>query len=347
MALQYDRTLVKKRDFLFDNYKALLILLVVTGHFLDLNYKNNTFLYTLKWLIVSFHMPAFIFISGYFSKKEMPAGKIIKTLAVPYVVYECIYYLLYVFILDKQTGLSLIYPKFSLWYILALFVWRIITPAFQKLPFHMVISIAAGLLIGCSGMKDNFLSLPRIIVFYPFFLAGLAFNRDLIDKYRNTCTKILAALTVALFTLYLILDPAHKEYSPKIFYGRYNYDFLDQDIPEGVLIRLFCYVIGFTMTFAVAFLIADRRTFFSYLGTRTMAVYLFHGLLYSYLKHSSKLLQQINTIPESVLLLCFCIGLVFLFSWKPLTNFTNQIANFKYQLPTTYYQTYIKTPKPL
>lgn len=41
-------TTTAKRDFLFDNYKAVLIVLVIMGHFTDLNYGNNAFLYNLK-----------------------------------------------------------------------------------------------------------------------------------------------------------------------------------------------------------------------------------------------------------------------------------------------------------
>lgn len=83
----------KNRDYLFDNYKTLLILLVVIGHFIEPCYDNNWLLTGLKWLIVSFHMPAFIFISGYFSKKDLPITLLIKKLLIPYVVYEVIYYL--------------------------------------------------------------------------------------------------------------------------------------------------------------------------------------------------------------------------------------------------------------
>ena len=50
----------KPRDYLFDNCKAFLILMVVLGHFTEGSYQHTDFLYTLKWLIVSFHMPAFI-----------------------------------------------------------------------------------------------------------------------------------------------------------------------------------------------------------------------------------------------------------------------------------------------
>ena len=81
----------KQRDYLFDNYKAFLILLVVIGHFIEPAYNNNTLLYTLKWLIFSFHMPAFIFISGYFSKRELPFLTLVRKLLVPYVIYELCY----------------------------------------------------------------------------------------------------------------------------------------------------------------------------------------------------------------------------------------------------------------
>ena len=85
----------KPRDYLFDNCKAFLILMVVLGHFTEGSYQHTDFLYTLKWLIVSFHMPAFIFISGYFSKRELSLSALIWKLGVPYLVYEVVYYLLY------------------------------------------------------------------------------------------------------------------------------------------------------------------------------------------------------------------------------------------------------------
>lgn len=48
-----------QREYLFDNYKVLLILLVVIGHFIEPSNDQNPFLYELKWGIVAFHMPAF------------------------------------------------------------------------------------------------------------------------------------------------------------------------------------------------------------------------------------------------------------------------------------------------
>ena len=57
---------VKERSPLFDNMKMVLIILVVFGHALEeisLEHEYGI----IRACIYSFHMPAFIFISGYFS----------------------------------------------------------------------------------------------------------------------------------------------------------------------------------------------------------------------------------------------------------------------------------------
>ena len=105
----------QQREYLFDNYKVLLIILVVIGHFIEPCYDQNSFLYELKWGIVAFHMPAFIFISGYFSKRIPSIKRLIQGLVIPYFVYELVYYFLYTLVLDKHTGLYFDRPKFSLW----------------------------------------------------------------------------------------------------------------------------------------------------------------------------------------------------------------------------------------
>lgn len=321
------KNIAKKRDYLFDNYKVLLIFLVVLGHFIEPAYGNHIFINALKWMIVSFHMPAFIFISGYFSKRELPVHVSIQKLLVPYLIYEVIYYLFYTFIIQKDTGLYLARPKFSLWYLLALFVWRIITPYVKKIPYHFILSVAAGLLIGCSDMPGNFLSIPRILVFYPFFLAGMYFDRQTITKFRTRTNQWIAgALTVICFLL-VAVGPFGSEYSTKIFYGRYNYESLGQSVLEGILCRSACYIVGFILTFALLMLVSENETSYSYIGTRTMSVYLFHGLAYNLVKDCMDVLESVNTLNETLLLIAGCAALTKLFAAKPLVTFTNNVSN--------------------
>ena len=323
-------TSFKKRDYLFDNYKVLLIFLVVVGHFIEPAYGNNNFINALKWIIVSFHMPAFIFISGYFSKRDIPFHVSVRKLAVPYLVYEIIYFLFYTFIIQKETGLYLARPKFSLWYLLALFVWRVITPYVKKVPHHMLLSIAAGLLIGCSDMPGNFLSIPRILVFYPFFLAGMYFDREFITKFRTKKNQIAAGVITALSLAFVAIGPFTRIYSTKIFYGRYNYESLGQSLIEGIVCRIICYIISFILTYALMFLVSEKETSYSYIGPRTMPVYLFHGLTYNFIKDCTDILENVNTAGETIVLLTACAVLTKLFAAKPLVTFTNQVSDLHF-----------------
>lgn len=317
----------KTRDYLFDNYKALLIFLVVIGHFLEPCYENNMFLHSCKWLIFSFHMPAFIFISGFFSKKVANPRKAFQKLIVPYLAFECIYYLVYTFLIQKDTGLYLLYPKFSLWYLLALFVWKLITPYVKKIPHYFILSIIGGLAAGFLTIPGNFLTIPRILVFYPYFLAGTMLDRTVFDRFRKPVFQGLSFAGIVLFILYLVLDPFHKELTVKIFYGRYNYDFLDMSEVTGIMTRLLCYAIGFGLTFAFALLITEKKTVFSRLGQLTMPIYLFHGLIYNCVKDCTNWLTSVETLSDSLILILSCCLLTVLLSIKPLTQFTNAISS--------------------
>ena len=316
------------RDYLFDNYKVFLIFFVVVGHFIGPSAGCNDFLRILKWIIVSFHMPAFIFISGYFSKRELPILTIIQRLAVPYVAYEVIYYLWYTFITHKDTGLRLLKPKFTLWYLLALFLWRVVTPYVKKIPYHMILAFLAGILIGFSNMEDNFLTIPRALVYFPFYLAGTSFDRNMLTKWRTSkkikTAAIFALLAIAVFLTYIDLQ---RVAPMQVFYGRYNYVSMKQGMLEGVLWRVLLYIIGFVMTFGLMILMPEKQLFISYMGTRTMAIYLFHGLTYTYLEQCTNVLNNRNNIIETILLLTLCASVTWIFSLKPFTLFTNLFNN--------------------
>ena len=316
----------RQREYLFDNYKVLLIILVVIGHFIEPNYEQNPFLYELKWGIVAFHMPAFIFISGYFSKKIPSIKKMISGLIIPYFVYEILYYLLYTFILDKETGLYFTRPKFSLWYLMALFAWRILAPYVQKIPGKFALSIVAGLLIGLTNL-DNFLSIPRIVFFFPFFLAGLNFDSSRLTRFRNRKGYIGALTILGALAVFLFTDERHHSLTPQIFYGRYSYHDLELGNPEGILIRILCYAVSFLLIYLFMLVLPTEKKSYSYLGERTMAIYIFHGFIYSCLKYGSSVLSSVESNLESILLLGFCLFLVWFLSRKPFVAVTNKIAH--------------------
>ncbi|KFN92323.1 membrane protein [Tetragenococcus muriaticus PMC-11-5] len=86
----------KKRDPYFDNAKFLLMILVVFGHMMQPFIENEQWNHDLYYTIFSFHMPAFIFISGFFAKsfdpqKRAPVATSFQKFIVPYIFFQWTY----------------------------------------------------------------------------------------------------------------------------------------------------------------------------------------------------------------------------------------------------------------
>lgn len=316
----------KSRDFLFDNYKAMLIILVIIGHFTQPCYKNNHLLYTLKYFIYAFHMPAFIFISGYFSRRKVALSKLVQKVLVPYLIFETLYYFYYAYVLNVDNELPFLKPKFSLWYLLALFVWKAVTPYFKKIPHYFLLSVVMGLAIGLLDFNGEILSIARIFAFFPYFLAGTTFSRDTLEYYRKKAYRIGCLCGIALFVGFLIAFVDLPEFRLSFFYGKTAYAQMGQGPLAGIVVRLLCYGIGFFLTYAFAVLIPDKKFCFSKLGAATMPIYLFHGMLFKYIEVETTSLTYVSSIPETIVFLVFCVTLSFLLTWKPLCKFTDSLS---------------------
>ena len=322
---------IKERDYLFDNYKAFLIIMVVIGHFIQPCYKNNSVLYVLKYLIYTFHMPAFVFVSGYFSKKDLQWKMAVQKALVPYLSFQVLYYMYYTYGIGINTKWTLEYPKFSLWYLLALFAWKVVTPYFRKLPHCFIISLVLGVGFGCLQVTGTYLSISRIIVYYPFFLAGMFLERGHLEKLRTKknqrfCAASLGMLVLSAKTLIRFFD-----FRLSYFYGKESYEGLGLDNLEGILIRLACYAMGFFITYAFAVLMTEKEIRFSKLGSSTISIYLFHGLLFKFLEHKTTILESVNTAPETIVLLMFCVLLAFVFALTPFCEVANFLASLSFK----------------
>ena len=121
----------KERIKYFDNIKGLLIVLVVFSHFLY-EFQDNI----LK-SIYFFHMPIFIFVSGYFSKNSSK-NNLLKLLFY-YIVGNTI--LMWFSFLMYKTPFSLIEPYYSYWYLIALIFYRKFISYVKDIKFILPISI--------------------------------------------------------------------------------------------------------------------------------------------------------------------------------------------------------------
>ena len=101
-----ENKILSNRDPFLDNAKILLILLVVLGHILLLD-KGRASVTSIEW-IYSFHMPLFVFISGFFTKigsRDKFVSQIIK-LTETYIVFTLIHVCISYFLLGKGLNIK-------------------------------------------------------------------------------------------------------------------------------------------------------------------------------------------------------------------------------------------------
>ncbi|GDY74188.1 hypothetical protein SAV31267_036730 [Streptomyces avermitilis] len=86
---------VKQRDAFFDNAKYLAIVFVAMGHAWEPLTDHSRAAEALYMVVYTFHMPAFILISGYFSRsfdmRPDRLKRLVTGVAVPYVLFEVAY----------------------------------------------------------------------------------------------------------------------------------------------------------------------------------------------------------------------------------------------------------------
>ena len=84
-----------QRDAFFDNAKYLAIVLVAVGHAWEPLKGDSRVLEAAYTVVYTFHMPAFIIISGFFSRsfdmRPDRLRRLITGVAVPYIVFETAY----------------------------------------------------------------------------------------------------------------------------------------------------------------------------------------------------------------------------------------------------------------
>ena len=221
-----------------DSFKGFLIFIVVFGHFL-LPLKESPYpLFSRSfYLIYSFHMPAFVFLSGYFGysgwKKRGTNFRSLLSYVFLYLFMQGMLHICDIFF----YGSTRIFPDFwhassTPWYILALIFWNLaMLPAelFLRrregkeitvyLLFLILLSVPLSFLEVGRTLKD-FLALDRTLSFAPFYYLGF-----LAKCYGFSFQKIykLPAMLGLLFSLSLFRFLQQLLPYTRVFYGTWGY----------------------------------------------------------------------------------------------------------------------------
>ncbi|MDE7165769.1 MAG: acyltransferase family protein [Bacteroidaceae bacterium] len=293
-----------KRDSTIDSLKGFLIILVILGHLIgqcggtDI-VNNNIWTY-----IYIFHMPLFILLSGYFSKKVDDLKYFYRSLLkifLPLILFQLINILMLCIVRGGKLGMSyFVVPYWTLWYLLSLICWRVILQIapnclLKKHILILVLSICLSLICGLVPYGRIF-SIQRTLNFFPFFLLGYYMR----DRKKILWNKYVAysMLVIMFFMVVFNLFPPN---SPLLLRGADQYSLWDLPAKVYILICSFIMSISVLSIFKPLSLLAS-------IGKDSLLYYLYHGVIISYIIVP---LTNLCDIPNNILYLSgYCILIV-------------------------------------
>ncbi|KOT97515.1 membrane protein [Streptomyces sp. NRRL F-5755] len=270
------------RDAFFDNAKYLAIVLVAMGHSWEPLTGQSRTAGALYMTVYAFHMPAFIVISGYFSRgfdlRPDRLRRLVTGVVVPYVVFETAYTLFARrAVPDPGMPVSLLDPWYLTWFLAALFVWRLTTPLWRIVRWPVPLALAVAVLASVSPEIGHDLDMQRLLQFLPFFVLGLNLRPEHFALLRRRGVRIAA---VPVFACALALAYwAVPRMTATWLYHRESAQELGAPWWAGAVMTLALF--GCSLVLVACFLawVPARRTWFTVLGAGTLYGYLLHGFL--------------------------------------------------------------------
>ncbi|MGW3359204.1 acyltransferase family protein [Streptomyces bungoensis] len=270
-----------QRDAFFDNAKYLAIVLVAMGHSWEPLKGDSQILKAFYDVVYAFHMPAFIIISGFFSRsfdmRPSRVKRLITGVVVPYLVFETAYPLFKNAVTGSHEEISLLDPWYLTWFLVALFVWRITTPVWKIVRWPLPLAIGIAMLASVSPSIGNDLDLQRVLQFLPYFVLGLSLKPEHFRLVRRRSVRIAS---VPVFATALVVGWwAAPRMNTSWFYHRDAAQELGAPWwcgPVMVLALLGCSLVLTACFFAW---VPGRRMWFTTLGAGTLYGYLLHGFL--------------------------------------------------------------------
>ena len=324
--------MTKERDYFFDNIKAVLIFLVVLGHFLLPIHEEGNVLVLIKRLIYVFHMPLFVFVSGYFSKRIYKDGKY----NFKKILYLIKAYILFVVAIQAVYAISgfrsfrkidFFAQSGAPWYLFAMIAWYLMIPLIRKfkpLPV-IIVNIVLALAAGFFKNVGDFLCLSRILVFGPFFFLGYYMEQQMLEKALRPAYKKIVTVAALSICAGILLTGSKMKDELGMVYENISYYELDR-LWEGPFVRLVLMIAAFVISWAILFYIPREKTAVSFIGQRTMPIYMLHRILRDVLMFAG-IYDYLGNWGWFALfvLICLSISVIYLLANRYVVDSVNQV----------------------
>ena len=304
------------RNYRIDRAKGILIFLVVLGHLLARTSPwESPILGAPMYFIYMFHMPAFVFLAGITAKSNKLAERVLTYFVLLATVLPLMWGWMWLFGLNPDY--DFLRPFWYTWFLLSMAWWMITVPCIERFPRTMLVaSIVAGLFGGILPILDTELSAARTLAFWPFFVIGKLYGKQIIDWagslaiWQKLCLSAAALAAVGYFYL--------DEVDHNWLYGSLNFAHFAVSVPEGVGLRLIVDIGAVLLTLALLSWLSNTKDTLAKIGKNSLAVYILHGFV---VRGLQPVLDDSRNVLHDAVVLLICVALAVawtgLLAWSP------------------------------
>ncbi|MDH5654563.1 MAG: acyltransferase family protein [Spirochaetia bacterium] len=339
---------MKERMFHLDFLRSFLIFLIIFGHFIEGYWRSQPgqflFLKKLWVLIYYFHIPAFAVISGFLSKTENNPEyikKLFYSLIVPYIIFQILYRILaFSMGFSSEPVIHFFSEPYShLWYLTALFFWRILLPVFASIRYSFLLALMIGIVSIFAKDAEIYMSLGRTLRFFPYFIFGFILQRHLNLKFQDIQYQILSSLFILSVILISFYFPVNGDEVRVL-----NQFSANEENPAASIfhqIRIYFFGFGLSISlFILFFRMNIRWNFLSVPGRYSLYPYVLHlaaVLFFLKSRFAYNLKESIgNEVFLSGILLLFSVFLSFIFS----SHFIRKVTSILLKPQSDFFERY-------
>ncbi|MCD7797614.1 MAG: hypothetical protein LUG95_08545 [Clostridiales bacterium] len=266
---------------------------------------------TITLTVNTFSMPAFIFISGLFSKHSIYSDKPPIKKSLQFLVV-CFYIKVLNYFVNIIFGVKVAFDIFSVKdvarYMFAMSAWYLIAWAVRKfdVKYVLTLSVVIGCFAGYMSGDTDFLCIMRIVSFFLFFYAGCVLDRESVESV--TAKKGAHIFSVVFLILYVVIFAVYFydiEWLQPMLYCRSKYSALDKYSERGRLFRLCYYLLNACIIFSLISLCPRKEFKISKYGGRTLQIYTYHRPFW-YIMENVGLFDLIHSVGGGVGMDCNC-----------------------------------------